>query len=429
MSGFFKSGSVGPVGPTGPIGPAGQAGESGIRYYLYDGHSDIVGYDIISKNPEYQGQEDDYAICVGGGGGSWGAPVLIASYITNSGDPGIKLIPAGSYVFNFWGYVSSSSQDSRLVFSVLIRNKQGEESLLFTCNSEYIDSTNILLPTILAHTYTTITTTYINSSDRLVLKIYAQTNSNSAKTVHFLHSDNNFASNFLCPFSNISEINWKTRYNIDFSVIGLSDPFNFKTSGDGDYSIDGHQWSISETSTCTSAALNSSGIDCLIPSNGSFTMFCNIGDQFSIDWVEQNIEIEFLLEIVSGSSSDQKIYSGMCFDIADKNNSSVFAVKRGDNINYGSFLSNQQENISTLKSVEDNALSVQIWSGGYLWNCFCSSQTSVWLDAGERKRLGSYTNGMMNNILGKDIYAYIQFLNQSQILTEFKIKQMRIRVR
>lgn len=425
MSGFIK---CGPCGAAGPAGPEGKAGEGGVKYFLYDGDSDIAGYDIISKSPEYQDEEDDYTVCIGAGSGNWGALNLIASYITNHGDPGINLIPAGNYVFNFWGYVSSVSQDSRLVFRLYIRDNSGNESLLFTCNSQSIESSNISSPTVLTTSYTTTTVNYISATDRLVLKVYGQTNSNSNKTIHFLHSDNNYASNFSCPFSGIPEINWKTRYNIDFGLIG-SNSQNFKAGGDKSYLIDGHNWNIHNSAACNSAEINSEGIKCSIPTGEHFIMSCNIGEEFNIDWAEQNIEIEFVAEIVSGVSVDQKILVGFCFDIADVNNSSAFVVKTGNNTNYGLFLANQQQSLTASKSTVDNALSTQVWSGGFLWNTFSTSQINVWQDAGERKRLGSFYDGMMNHIAGKEIHAYIKFINDSVSNTIFRITQMRIRVR
>jgi hypothetical protein len=179
------------VSPAGTIGPAGII--TGASYYPHAIASDIAPYEILDRTPPTEGQVDESASCVGAGANTFGTPVLIDEYVTNYGDPLVSIIPVGEWEFHFWAYASAINQVERLVYEVYKRAAGGAETLLFSLNSSAILSTSNLAPTELLDQYIQISDILLTTTDRVAIKIYAQTSSNSAKTIHFLHSGTTYA--------------------------------------------------------------------------------------------------------------------------------------------------------------------------------------------------------------------------------------------
>ena len=180
-------GVTGPTGPQGATGPQGPAGTFyGVTYYL-NGSSPIPTYEQLSRVPSIGIQVDDSASCIGGGGNTWGTPVLIDQYVSSEGDPGLTYINPGVWIFNFYAYVDSDNGENRLIYEFYSRTILGVETLIFTAESSYITSINIAEPDLLMDPITAATGLAVDPDDRLVLKIYAQTSSNSTRTIHYLH--------------------------------------------------------------------------------------------------------------------------------------------------------------------------------------------------------------------------------------------------
>jgi formylmethanofuran dehydrogenase subunit D len=170
--------------------PQGTKGENGLDgasaaaklYYFQDLASDISatgGYYKLLDAP-LDGSESDDSVSVTSGGG----PVLIEGYASEPANPGITLIPAGLWTFNIWAYVNSiTGGNSSLVFHVYKRILAGTETEIFNVESA-------ALPTAVGYQqvrHTMLTDTVVNTTDRIVIKVYAKTLSASSKTVHFVH--------------------------------------------------------------------------------------------------------------------------------------------------------------------------------------------------------------------------------------------------
>ena len=185
---------------------------TGRDYYLWEATADIpVGtpYDRLHITPPSETQQDDYADCVGGGGGTFGAEVLIESYVTDAGDPAVLTVPAGKWDFHFYTYLDTHVGDSRLVWKLYsCATGGGSEVLIFSKTADtLILSTNSGAPTEIVNEYYAATPhSMVAITDRLVLKVYAQTSSNQTRRVHYLHSGTVYASHVGAPFLGASAV-------------------------------------------------------------------------------------------------------------------------------------------------------------------------------------------------------------------------------
>ena len=176
------SGATG-VGITGATGATGVAGISaaGRIWYFADLLSDISGYETLQPDtPDADPQEDLTAVVINTGG-----QVLIIDSATAAGDPGLTEIPPGEYEFRFWGYVSDIAGSTNLVFKVYKRNTGGTETLLFEVDGPEMNATSSNFYTALTIAVSPIA---IDETDRIVVKVYAETTNTSNVTAHFLHS-------------------------------------------------------------------------------------------------------------------------------------------------------------------------------------------------------------------------------------------------
>ncbi len=201
----------------------------GQDYYLRDiTASGISGYYFLAKDPPASSEVDDSAACIGGLAGTYGAKVLIESYATPEGEPGVNVIRPGIWDFHFYGYVNSATNDSRLVHEIYKRSVAGTETLLFIHNSSLIESTSLAAPSELLDEYYSSQEFILNLTDRLVSKVYAQTNSPVSKTVHYLHEGTSHASHFGTPIightesSGLGNATQLQGYNIDSTAPTVS---------------------------------------------------------------------------------------------------------------------------------------------------------------------------------------------------------------
>jgi len=171
------------IGITGATGATGVAGisASGRIWYFRQADSDISGYESLQPDtPDLDPQDDMTAVVINTGG-----QVLIEEFATDAGDPGVTEIPAGEYEFRFWGYVSDASGSTNLVFKFYKRTTGGTETLLFEVDSPEINATSSNYYTALSVAVSPFT---VADTDRIVVKVYAETTHTSNVTAHFLHS-------------------------------------------------------------------------------------------------------------------------------------------------------------------------------------------------------------------------------------------------
>jgi hypothetical protein len=111
--------------------------------------------------------------------------VLIASFITNSGKPNVDTISAGQWLVRFLGQFSSNTGDNYFHIDLYKRNLVGTETFLFR-----ISTNDIAVATIEEYTLQEIEMAIqINTDDRLVVKIYAQTTGGAkTATLHYSNS-------------------------------------------------------------------------------------------------------------------------------------------------------------------------------------------------------------------------------------------------
>jgi hypothetical protein len=176
------SGATG-IGTTGATGPTGVAGVSaaGRIWYFRQTDSDISGYESLQPDtPDADPQDDMTAVVINTGG-----QVIIEEFASDAGDPNLTEIPAGEYEFRYWAYVSTASGATNLVFKVYKRNTGGTETLLFELDSPEIDALSSNYYTALS---VLVTPLAISATDRIVVKVYAETTHTSNVTAHFLHS-------------------------------------------------------------------------------------------------------------------------------------------------------------------------------------------------------------------------------------------------
>lgn len=160
----------------------------GQEYQFSNTASDVGGYDSLLGHAT--GSESDLTAAVTSGGGQ----VLIQAFATAVGDPDVVLIPAGLWSFNVYRYTSlTGAFTSGLVFKVYSRTAGGSETLQFTATSANIQNTSVGLEVV---TFNVPNDIAIGATDRLVVKVYAQTTSIASATIHFVFDGTTHASQF-----------------------------------------------------------------------------------------------------------------------------------------------------------------------------------------------------------------------------------------
>jgi hypothetical protein len=151
---------------------------NGVNFYLDDSGSDIGGYNNLYTYPSGGTEQDDYADVVSGT-----SPLLIEPYVSTSAGLGKTLIDGGVWIFSIWANTSSTSGSTTTVSFNVYKRAGAVETLLFSA------ATPALGTTISLHEVETVQPSFvINSTDRLVIKMYATNTSASSRRVHFYHN-------------------------------------------------------------------------------------------------------------------------------------------------------------------------------------------------------------------------------------------------
>ena len=138
--------------------------------------SDISGYDNLYDWAS--GSEGDLTAVANNNS------VLIKAFATPVGAPEVQVIPAGLWEFNFYAYASlTGAFTTDIAFKVYRRDVSGTEVLMFTATSANIQVTSVQLYTLL---YNMTADTYVNPTDRVVVKVYGETTNIVNTTVHFV---------------------------------------------------------------------------------------------------------------------------------------------------------------------------------------------------------------------------------------------------
>jgi hypothetical protein len=155
---------------------AANAG-AGVNYFYDMSASDIGGYYSLQKTPADETEDDNYVVCNNN-------EVAIETFASPLAGLGGTQIDAGVWSFNIWGYVDTiSGGDSSVDIDVYKRTSGGTETLLFSINS------GILSASLDLYTVESAQQSYaINSTDRLIIKLYGKTTATANRNVHFVHA-------------------------------------------------------------------------------------------------------------------------------------------------------------------------------------------------------------------------------------------------
>ena len=129
-------------------------------------------------------------------GNSGSGEVLIRSFATISGSPNLVALPKGIWDFNIYRYIDADNGVSQLRIKVYTRTAGGAETLLFTTTGIHITET-VVAPETISYDYQA--DTILNSTDRIVVKIYGITTSGSTRTFHFVFDGTSHTSHFHSP--------------------------------------------------------------------------------------------------------------------------------------------------------------------------------------------------------------------------------------
>jgi len=166
----------GDKGDTGEKGDEGEAA-AGFRFYL-DDEADEGAIDSYKRwrRAIPAGAEATLQATAKSGD----PEELIGVWITTAGVPGIEEILAGDWLFHLYLHMDSAAGDSRVKIYVYKRTVGGAETEIFNVTTEEIEDTAVALNEFIK---TVATDTSLLETDRLVMKAYFYTDSDSNKTV------------------------------------------------------------------------------------------------------------------------------------------------------------------------------------------------------------------------------------------------------
>ena len=169
--------------------------QTGTVYYFRRDASDIGGgYEQITKTPQ-TGAEKTASTTLNNASGT----VVFDRYATNVGEPGRTQLLAGTWEFDIYAQVSSTTggNSTKVVIQVYQRTTGGTETLLFSTTSPALDSTS---PKLYSWLYTQAADIALDITDRLVVKVAATNSSASNRTVTFYYEGTARYSHFHPPF-------------------------------------------------------------------------------------------------------------------------------------------------------------------------------------------------------------------------------------
>jgi hypothetical protein len=151
----------------GATGTSGADGSNAGRTYFLDPtvESDVTGYRLATSAPT---DKSEFPVRVSLAGSS---EVLVAAFITPSGDPNTSTLPPGTARRNFWINTGSPDNLIQLRVALLKRSKTGVETTLRAGSSPILGT---LFPGLLSWTYPDTTGYLLALTDRIVFKLYAK---------------------------------------------------------------------------------------------------------------------------------------------------------------------------------------------------------------------------------------------------------------
>lgn len=168
--------------------------------FFWNGSSDISGYKVIDHIPQIADQQEIKTPSFTSGSGK----ILVGSWITPNGSPGISTLAPGLWRFRTYAYSTTTSGVTTLEFVLLNRSSTGVETNLFYNKiiTQDIDATGY--PQEYLTSYARRNSTSFFDGDRLVIKMYASTTSVSSRQLTIDIAGNTNASMvsssyYICP--------------------------------------------------------------------------------------------------------------------------------------------------------------------------------------------------------------------------------------
>lgn len=171
-------GAQGPAGATGAQGPQGPAGADGLAagkyFYLTREAADVGGYFRLTATPSPRAETSFTTPTLNGTTDN-----LVGAFITDPGEPGISVVPAGLAIRTVWAQLASGNLIARFKVEVYKRTAAGVETLV---RSDYSPNFSATSPTMHTWTYAAPTDVAVNPTDRLVIRLYAARVSGTGNT-------------------------------------------------------------------------------------------------------------------------------------------------------------------------------------------------------------------------------------------------------
>ncbi len=158
-------------------------------YFQHNASISPAGYEELINYPSGNAEVEETVSVINTGG-----PVLIDNYIlpehslTNT-----QKLLMGLRVYTFYAYVDSAVGTTRLNFTAFRRSQDGTETNFYTAMSGDIDALSVQAYTL---NYVSQVTLTLNPTDRLGIRVSANTTHSSPITVHWIYQGTAHASNF-----------------------------------------------------------------------------------------------------------------------------------------------------------------------------------------------------------------------------------------
>jgi hypothetical protein len=158
----------------------------GLKTIYFDNTATLpVGYESLNATLPEKVQVIENVTVINTGG-----EVLIDSYISPQGLPGITYIESGTEIHHMYAYVSNAGGVTRFNITMFTRDITGVETLRYQGYSADIDNLAVAeVKTNIAHARL-----YMADTDRIVVKIYAVTDSAAAKQLYWIYQGSSHAS-------------------------------------------------------------------------------------------------------------------------------------------------------------------------------------------------------------------------------------------
>jgi hypothetical protein len=182
---------------------------SQIYFYPHNTDSDIATYEDMFTYPDGITPIDESCTADSDVDNGY---CLIDTYISSTSDISILKYPAGVTKIRAYTYVSSAASDSRIVIEGYKRDSLGVETFIGQATTTEINQLTVA-ESIAQFTSGSDYLFNQDGTDRLVMKVYGWTDSNSARVIHWTYQNSGFYSHIETPITTTDIGNTKSYAN------------------------------------------------------------------------------------------------------------------------------------------------------------------------------------------------------------------------